>query len=320
MEFAILAPVLMLILLLAVDFGRLFFTYVAVNNAAREGAAYASAHAADGAADATFSETAYKIGIRDAGLREANAQGQGGEGELTISDPTCFPEVDCHAASLFAGGTGNRVTVTASQPFTFLTPFVTDVVGGQLDLIASATAPILNPIDIALIPDPDPGPGSDCPAVSFEWSLPDPADDPLTVEFTDTTIGGSNDRSWDYGDSTPPSPQADAVHTYTYGSAGTYAVTLTVDSCLSAPQNVAIDDGSGGGPPPDPTCEVPNFIGAYWENVGGIPATQVWVAEGFTGELTDKSNKKEILSQTLAAGSDVSCSSSMTVSFKDEDQ
>lgn len=49
-EFAILAPVLMLILLLAVDFGRLFFTYIAVNNAAREGAAYASAQAADGAA------------------------------------------------------------------------------------------------------------------------------------------------------------------------------------------------------------------------------------------------------------------------------
>ena len=36
------APVMMVLLLLAVDFGRLFFTYIAVNNAAREATYYAS--------------------------------------------------------------------------------------------------------------------------------------------------------------------------------------------------------------------------------------------------------------------------------------
>jgi Flp pilus assembly protein TadG len=37
-EFALILPVMMLILLIAVDFGRLFFTYIQVNNAAREAA------------------------------------------------------------------------------------------------------------------------------------------------------------------------------------------------------------------------------------------------------------------------------------------
>ena len=45
-EFALARPV-MLLLLLAVDFGRLFFSYIAVNNAAREATYYAAAHAAD---------------------------------------------------------------------------------------------------------------------------------------------------------------------------------------------------------------------------------------------------------------------------------
>ena len=43
-EFALLLPVLLLLLVVAIDFGRLFATFVAINNAAREGAAYAAGH------------------------------------------------------------------------------------------------------------------------------------------------------------------------------------------------------------------------------------------------------------------------------------
>ena len=41
-EFALIVPLFMLLLLAAVDFGRLFFSYVQINNAAREAAAYAA--------------------------------------------------------------------------------------------------------------------------------------------------------------------------------------------------------------------------------------------------------------------------------------
>ena len=40
-EFALVIPVLMLILLACIDFGRIMFSYIQINNAAREGAAYA---------------------------------------------------------------------------------------------------------------------------------------------------------------------------------------------------------------------------------------------------------------------------------------
>ena len=50
-EFALILPVFLLLLLIAVDFGRLFFTYIQLNNTAREGAAYAAAQPDDGQRD-----------------------------------------------------------------------------------------------------------------------------------------------------------------------------------------------------------------------------------------------------------------------------
>src|SRR5262245_51647344 len=46
-EFALILPVFVFLLLMAIDFGRLFFSYVQVTNAAREGAAYAAAAPTD---------------------------------------------------------------------------------------------------------------------------------------------------------------------------------------------------------------------------------------------------------------------------------
>ena len=39
-EFALVLPILLLLLAATIDFGRLFYLYVAVNNAAKEGALY----------------------------------------------------------------------------------------------------------------------------------------------------------------------------------------------------------------------------------------------------------------------------------------
>ena len=41
-EFAIILPIFILLMLMAVDFGRFFFTYVQLNNSAREAVAYAA--------------------------------------------------------------------------------------------------------------------------------------------------------------------------------------------------------------------------------------------------------------------------------------
>ncbi len=145
-EFALVVPVMLVLMLLAVDFGRLFFTYVAVNNAAREGTYYAARHASD----AHYDQIVFEAAVARAAINEANAQGQGGEGPITVSAPTCFDPATrtamaCDTAAGFATGSGNHVSVEVSQPFTFLTPIVGEIFGGQLTLSASATGPVLNP-------------------------------------------------------------------------------------------------------------------------------------------------------------------------------
>ena len=101
------------LLLLAVDFGRLFFTYVAVNNAAREATAYAAAHAGD----TTYDPDDYGDAVTVAATRETNAQAQGGAGDDDrLVSPRASPAgsgatMDCYVASNFAGGIGNQVTV-----------------------------------------------------------------------------------------------------------------------------------------------------------------------------------------------------------------
>jgi hypothetical protein len=155
---------MLLLLLAAVDFGRVFFSYIAVNNAAREGALYAAEHAMD----TPFVETAYNAGVDAAARREANVQGQGGEGSMTVSLPVCAQAatgavIACGTAATATSGIGNQVTVSASQPFSLLTPLIGEIFGGSLVISASATAPVLNAPSVTVLgaastPSPTPTP------------------------------------------------------------------------------------------------------------------------------------------------------------------
>jgi Flp pilus assembly protein TadG len=104
-EFALVVPVMLLILLIAVDFGRLFFAHISNVNAAREGANYAAAHAAD----SPYLVTTFNAGAANAAIAQANAQGQSGGGTVTVSSPFCFSpsapstSMDCNVASNFDG-------------------------------------------------------------------------------------------------------------------------------------------------------------------------------------------------------------------------
>lgn len=161
-------PVILLILLVAADFGRLFYADIQVHNAAREAANYGAFHAAD----TPFDSTAFLSGITSAATNEKNVQRQVGAGTMAVDDIRCFDPIasvapsakpdaiDCAAAAQFASGIGRQVAVDVSQPFTFLTPFVSNFFGGSIMLRASATAPVLNPPAPLPTPAPTPVPGT----------------------------------------------------------------------------------------------------------------------------------------------------------------
>lgn len=129
-EFALILPLMILLVLIAIDFGRLFYTYVGMTNAAREGAAYGSQHASclvpsDGVVCADPANITY-----------VTRQEAGGDPTLAVSK-ACSPS--CASSS---SGAGNTVTVTTAKSYAFLTPFVNSFFGGSLQLAVSATGVI----------------------------------------------------------------------------------------------------------------------------------------------------------------------------------
>ena len=119
-EFAILLPVLLLVVLGAVDFGRVMFSWIQITNASREAAAYAAFNPNDSG------------GITLRANQETNVQQQRGEGTLDI-DVTCQRAdngvaVPCSTA--FVAGLGSTITVRVSEPFSFFTPLINGLFPG----------------------------------------------------------------------------------------------------------------------------------------------------------------------------------------------
>jgi len=133
-EFALLVPVLMFMLLIAVDFGRLFFSYIQLQNAVREAAAY-------GAGQPTRTDV-----MTARANQERNSQGQAGEGAFTLTTECRNQSGTVIACSAAPGGSGpgNTITVILQSPFNFMTPLINGFFGGSgLTMTASSTTAVL---------------------------------------------------------------------------------------------------------------------------------------------------------------------------------
>ncbi len=274
MEFVIILPVLLLLLLIAIDFGRVFATYVDVNNAAREAAAYAAFNPTDGS------------GITAYATHEKNVQGQGGEGTLSVSTACHNPSgsvLDC-AATPGGAGTGNTITVTASERFTFLTPFIGNLFGGGIDLQSSSTAAVLvlasSGGDTWNCGTP-PVPAFTVTAAGLTVTLDAATSNPHTG------LCGISGYNWDMGDLPNPYWPAEGMYaTYTYASAGTYTITLTATNLAgyaTTTQTVTVDTATPGptaSPTPNPTAPP----------APTIPPPQCNTAPSFTYKFTGNGN------------------------------
>lgn len=120
-EIALLLPLLMLMLLGLLDFGRVYYVVVSLNDAAQEGAAYAAARPSDFA------------GIS---ARAANAT----SGLVTIRQEDVMVSIDSPNPS-----PGDPVIVTVYYDFKFYTPIATLFFPeGTVELYGQATNAILS--------------------------------------------------------------------------------------------------------------------------------------------------------------------------------
>jgi Flp pilus assembly protein TadG len=103
-EFALVLPLLLLLLIGAIEFGRLFFIKIALTNAAREGAYYLSLYPDD----TVNAEAAIKTELLNSGV-PLNAEGNP---DIIITYPNCSTPGNCI-----------RVNVETAMPDLFITGF-----------------------------------------------------------------------------------------------------------------------------------------------------------------------------------------------------
>ena len=124
-------PVLLILLLIAIDFGRLFSSWVTLNNAARVAANYA---ASDPTPDDGFGATSEYAA-------QVNAEGFGSLSPTCATagvPPPVFTDTTVDA-NVTTTNLGDEATVSISCSFRVMTPVISAIVGNNLAMSASST-------------------------------------------------------------------------------------------------------------------------------------------------------------------------------------
>lgn len=241
-EFGLVLPVFLLLVLVAVDFGRLYFTTIQLSNAVREAANYGASQPDDPGGMLARANT------------ERNAQSQTGQQDVlaypanlstSCANPGGTP-ISC-ADAPGGPGAGNTLSVTLDVPFQFITPLIGNFFGDSLNITTSATVAV-----IGLAPDPTESNPDDCDNPDTPVLTVTPTGLTVVVDpagsLPDSGVCAISGYNYDFGDG--QTGVGDTVPTnHTYGSSGTYTIELTVTN----------QGGSGSTsatvtvPPPTPT-------------------------------------------------------------------
>ena len=162
-EMALVLPLLVLLLVMAIDFGRVFFGHVALENAARIGADFAAGHADawNGVPDSDEQDDLdlYKRQIAQ-DLQSLNCQ-LAGDPSDPVEDRVPSPDFDVDGDGVDEFGDSSLVKVELDCAFELLTPLAEAALGGPMTLHADAQFVINHTITSGLAgggpPPPPPG-------------------------------------------------------------------------------------------------------------------------------------------------------------------
>jgi Flp pilus assembly protein TadG len=246
-ELALIGPVLLLLLLTALDMGRLLYSQITVTNAAKEGALVASQGGTFQDGQPCADDNTVMCGV----LTEA----EGGFVEVDRTRVALAPAACDKNGTYPTSGAPPDVAVTVEAPFQLLTPIIGSIVGSNLTLSSTAEAQCLVVPKVTF-------PSLPAPVAQFTASpLSGPAPLLVNVDGSASTATGATivSYSWSFGGS-------GVTASKNYTSAGTYQITLTVtdsrgQSDTSDPATVTV--GTGG-----PSCPTVSFVATPDANRG----------------------------------------------------
>jgi hypothetical protein len=259
-ETALLLPILLILLLGAIDFGRLFFEWINLHQAVRIGANYAASHADMTAAEQLRYEELIVGDLSEHTCREVAA---------TILPPT-YTTSD--GAPIADPGVGDFASVTLECDFSPITPLGDIVFGEQILMSATSTFPIRE----GCVNCPEPPPAEPPPVPLQCRPVPN---------VTDQSVAGAR-LAWAAAGFDPanfvPATGQD------FETVATFAVTEDdpLSNCafptLAVFSSTIVVTITPPDPETPPTCiTVPNLLGTL---VGD--ADDAWTGAGFTGDLT----------------------------------
>ena len=246
-ELALVLPILLLLLVLALDVGRAFLGSIGIHNLARIGANYAASHPADLTWDS--SSRYWQLMMRD-------ARGIGCDDNVVISPPDFDPDPAIM---------GGEATVTVSCGFGLVTPLAAEILGDVVNVSATSTFPVRG---ICVGCETAPPLGSPPPAPDDECNR---EPDLLSLSVEGARLAWRN--AGFTGEVTGVSPDDDAR---TVASAAP-TETADVDGCLPPSTNVLVTLS----PLPETPCPadqayVPNLLGMQFSD-----AQPAWEGAGF---------------------------------------
>jgi Flp pilus assembly protein TadG/beta-lactam-binding protein with PASTA domain len=287
-EFALILPILALFLIMALDFGRVFFGWVGITNASRIGANYASAHAdswatPDSPAKQQVRNTYYTEVASDLEALNCSVPDYDGDGKTNrstslsasqqrqemIQDLKAAPGTDVTPQFTNLVDTpdphdfGDNVSVRLTCNLALLTPLANGFFGGGLNL-AGVTAFSIKGGEIAGIPVGPPPPPPGC----VDKTVPNMVGQAVSVARTQWTSAGFT------GAFTP----ATGSDTETVLTQTTSPVSHPGD-CLVATATVTVTSSPSGCTAPQ--IKVPNLVGLTVAN-----ARTAWSGAGFTGSFS----------------------------------
>ena len=271
-EFALILPVLLLLVLVAIDFGRIFVGWIAVNQMARVGANYAAGHPGDWPPPPPAVNPPEYVTLLQTSADDLNCS------LVALAAPEFESPKDV----------GGDVTARVACDFAVLTPIISTIVGSTVRVAADSTFPILY------------GCLADCPPPPAEGTPPPPPDNCRRLPDVIGMSAAGARAAWiaagfiEANFNAPASSETLTVSGYVIAPAPD-AEPCTDPGDEFFANSITVDVEPQGEPTSDTCVWVPNLIG-----VSVAEARSTWTAAGFTGAFTPDagSDASVVVSQT----------------------